>query len=62
MEGGHEARNQRPNEPNYDVQLSAPPNGQIQSKVRAYAHAGRSEGVNRRDVEVSKAGAMIFVP
>jgi hypothetical protein len=46
---------QRPNEPNYDVQLSAPPNGQIQSKVRAYAHAGRSEGVNRRDVEVEQS-------
>jgi hypothetical protein len=46
---------QRPGEPNYDVQLSAPPNGRIQSKVRAYAHAGRSEGVNRRDVEVEQS-------
>lgn len=44
----------RPNEPNYDVQLSAIPGGQVQSKVRAYAHAGRSSGVNRRDVEVEQ--------
>lgn len=46
---------QRPSEPNYDVQLSAPPNGRIQSKVRAYAHAGRGEGVNRRDIEVEQS-------
>ena len=46
---------QRPDEPNYDVQLMAPPNGRIQSKVRAFAHAGRSEGVNRRDVEVEQS-------
>ncbi|WP_088346498.1 MULTISPECIES: hypothetical protein [Rhodomicrobium] len=46
---------QRPGEPNYDVQLSAPPNGRIQSKVRAYAHAGRGDGVNRRDVEVEQS-------
>ena len=46
---------QRPGDPNYDVQLSAPPNGRIQSKVRAYAHAGRGEGVNRRDVEVEQS-------
>ena len=45
----------RPDEPNYDVQLSAPPNGRIQSKVRAYAHAGRGEGVNRRDAEVEQS-------
>ena len=44
----------RPNEPNYDVQLAAIPGGQIQSKVRAYDHAGRSTGVNRRDVEVEQ--------
>lgn len=46
---------QRPGEPNYDVQLSAPPNGRIQSKVRAYVHAGRGEGVNRRDIEVEQS-------
>jgi hypothetical protein len=45
----------RPGEPNYEVHLSAPPNGRIQSKVRAFAHAGRSEGVNRRDVEVEQS-------
>ena len=45
----------RPDEPNYDVRLSAPPNGRIQSKVRAYTHAGRGEGVNRRDVEVEQS-------
>jgi hypothetical protein len=44
----------RSDEPNYDIQLSAPPNGRIQSKVRAYSHAGRSDGVNRRDVEVEQ--------
>jgi hypothetical protein len=44
----------RPDEPNYDIQLSAPPNGRIQSKVRAYSHAGRGDGVNRRDVEVEQ--------
>jgi hypothetical protein len=46
---------QRPGEPNYEVQLSAPPNGHIQSTVRAYSHAGRGEGVNRRDVEVEQS-------
>jgi hypothetical protein len=45
----------KPNEPNYDVQLSAVPGGQVQSKVRAYDHAGRSTGVNRRDVEVEQS-------
>lgn len=45
----------RPNEPNYDVQLGAAPGGKIQSKVRAYDHAGRSAGVNRRDVEVEQS-------
>lgn len=45
----------RPNEPNYDVQLSAIPGGQVQSKVRAYDHAGRGSGVNRRDVEVEQS-------
>jgi len=45
----------RPGEPNYDVQLSAAPGGQVQSKVRAYHHAGRSKGVNRRDVEVEQS-------
>jgi len=44
----------RPNEPNYDVELSAAPGSVVQSKVRAYAHAGRSTGVNRRDVEVEQ--------
>lgn len=44
----------KPSEPNYDVQLSAAPGGAIQSKVRAYDHAGRSSGVNRRDVEVEQ--------
>ena len=44
----------RPGEPNYDVHLSAAANGRVQSKVRAFAHAGRSEGVNRRDVEVEQ--------
>jgi hypothetical protein len=44
----------RPNDPNYDVQLSAVPGGQVQSKVRAYDHAGRSAGLNRRDVEVEQ--------
>lgn len=46
---------ERPNEPNYDVQLSAMPGGQVQSKVRAYDHAGRGGGVNRRDVEVEQS-------
>ncbi len=45
----------RPSEPNYDVQLSAIPGGQVQSKVRAYDHAGRSGGINRRDVEVEQS-------
>ena len=44
----------RPSEPNYDVQLSAIAGGQVQSKVRSYDHAGRSAGVNRRDVEVEQ--------
>jgi len=44
----------RPNEPNYDVELGAAPGGKVQSKVRAYDHAGRSAGVNRRDVEVEQ--------
>jgi hypothetical protein len=54
-EEGAQLEIQRPGEPNYDVQLSAPPNGCIQSKVRAYAHPGRSEGVNRRDIEVEQS-------
>jgi hypothetical protein len=45
---------QKPSEPNYDVQLSSAPGGAIQSKVRAYDHAGRSAGINRRDVEVEQ--------
>ncbi len=45
----------RPNEPNYDVQLSAIPGGQVQSKVRAYDHPGRGSGINRRDVEVEQS-------
>ena len=44
----------RPDEPNYDVLLSAAANGSVQSKVRAYAHAGRGEGINRRDAEVEQ--------
>ena len=31
------------------------PGGQIQSKVRAYDHAGRGAGFNRRDVEVEQS-------
>lgn len=42
----------RPSEPNYDVQLAARGDGKVQTKVRAYRHAGRSEGANARDVEV----------
>ena len=38
---------QRPEEPNYDVELPAAPNGKIQSKVKAYDHSGRSSGVNQ---------------
>lgn len=45
----------RPNEANYDVELGAAPGGKVQSKVRAYDHAGRSAGVNRRDVEVEQS-------
>jgi len=45
----------RPSEPNYDIELSAAPGGVVQSKVRAYAHAGRSSGINRRDVEVEQS-------
>jgi hypothetical protein len=43
---------QKPGEPNYDVQLAAASDGRIQSKVRAYAHLGRSPGINKRDREV----------
>jgi hypothetical protein len=43
---------QKPEEPNYDVQLAAASDGRIQSKVRAHAHSGRSGGVNQRDLEV----------
>ncbi len=46
---------QRPDEPNYDIQLAAASDGRIQSKVRAYAHPGRSPGVSERDVEVEGA-------
>ena len=53
-EGNH-LEIKRPDEPNYDVLLSAAANGRVQSKVRAYAHAGRSDGVNRRDVEVEQS-------
>lgn len=42
----------RPSEPHYDVELMSPPGGNIQSKVRAYMHDGRSETTNTRDVEV----------
>src|SRR5262249_46617933 len=38
-EGTHIEIN-RPGEPNYDVLLSAAASGRVQSKVRAYAHAG----------------------
>jgi hypothetical protein len=41
-------------EPNYDVQLAAAADGRVQSKVRAYAHPGRSSGLNRRDREVEE--------
>jgi hypothetical protein len=43
---------QKPEEPNYDIQLAAASDGRIQSKVRAYAHSGRSPGINMRDLEV----------
>jgi hypothetical protein len=46
---------QRPEEPNYDVELSAPTNGMIQSKVRVYELAGRSAGINQRDVEMEQS-------
>jgi len=46
---------QRPDEPNYDIQLAATSDGHIQSKVRAHTHAGRSQGINERDVEVEGA-------
>ena len=46
---------QKPSEPNYDIQLSSAPGGAVQSKVRAYNHAGRSAGINRRDVEVEQS-------
>jgi hypothetical protein len=46
---------QLPDEPNYDIQLSAAANDKIQSKVRAYDHAGRSSGVNRREVEMEQS-------
>jgi hypothetical protein len=42
----------KPDEPNYDVQLAAISDGRIQSKVRAYAHSGRSTDTNKRDAEV----------
>jgi hypothetical protein len=45
----------RPDEPNYDIELSAAANGKIQSKVRAYDHPGRSAGVNLRDTEVEQS-------
>lgn len=45
----------RPSEPNYDVQLAARGDGKVQTKVRAYRHAGRSEEANTRDVEVENA-------
>ena len=53
-EEGSRVTAQKPSEPNYDVQLSAAPNGAVQSKVRAYAHPGRGSGINRRDVEVEQ--------
>jgi hypothetical protein len=43
---------QKPDEPNYDVQLAAASDGRVQTKVRAYAHSGRSSGINKRDVEI----------
>jgi hypothetical protein len=46
---------QKPSEPNYDIQLTAMPGTAVQSKVRAYDHAGRSTGINRRDVEVEQS-------
>jgi hypothetical protein len=42
----------RPSEPNYDVQLAARVDGKVQTKVRAYRHAGRSDAANARDAEV----------
>jgi hypothetical protein len=44
----------KPDEPNYDVQLAAASDGRVQSRVRAYAHSGRSSGTNRRDREVEE--------
>jgi hypothetical protein len=44
----------KPDEPNYDVQLAAAADGRVQSRVRAYAHPGRSSGINRRDREVEE--------
>jgi hypothetical protein len=46
---------QRPEELNYDIELSAAANGKIQSKVRAYEHAGRSSGATLRDIEVEES-------
>ena len=43
---------QKPDEPNYDVQLAAAADGRVQSKVRAYSHSGRSPGMNERDSEM----------
>jgi hypothetical protein len=54
---------QKPDEPNYDIQLAAASDGRIQSKVRAYAHSARSSGINRRDALRSKeAGVPISRP
>ena len=53
-EGGRIAI-QKPSEPNYDIQLGAMLGGAVQSKVRAYDHACRSAGINRRDVEVEQS-------
>lgn len=52
---GTEVTLSKPNEPNYDIQLKAPPGGKVQSKVRAYSHGGRGPGINRRDVEVEQS-------
>ena len=46
---------QRPDEPNYDIQLAAAPDGRIQTKVRAFLHPGRSSGPSERDQEVEKS-------
>lgn len=49
----------RPKASNYDVQLSAVPGGQIQSKVRAYDHAGRGRASTAATSKSSRAGAMM---